>query len=352
MIIGGGPAGLRLAGNLSGKGYRIALFESKPNLEDKTLRAIRKRVFDGWNLNRNCIRSVCRGVRLYSLHAAKVSEDAQFYFAEFGSMLKVLLERVSDVALNFSHTVLDVVSEEGRVILHVRGPKGVVKHFCQVLVACDGVNGMSRRILGGGPRFIKAIEYRLAGGSTEPGYFDLFYTHRFHPGGYGWVRNLEDWVDIGLAASRDPVKLLNEFIRKHSIPKGKGFARRKVVWRFGGLLPLSRGKLVADRVVFVGDSAAGFAFIGGSVEEAVKSADLVVEPLEKVLDGDPTALKEYELLWDRTFAHRSTRQEEVRKSLDALTDSEIDETVKGLENINDFGEQVVRCAKRNSNKQY
>jgi flavin-dependent dehydrogenase len=78
----------------------------------------------------------------------------------------------------------------------------------------------------------------------------------------------------------------------------------------------------------------------------VKSADLVVKPLEKALDGDPNALKEYELLWNQTFAHRHARQREIRRSLDALTDREIDDIVKGLENINDFGEQVVRYAKR------
>jgi flavin-dependent dehydrogenase len=218
VIIGGGPAGLRLAGNLSGKGFRTALFESKPTLEDKTLRAIRKKIFDGWNLN-GCIWSVCRGIRLHSLHATKASEDTQFYFVEFGSMLKAFLRRVSSIALNFSHTVLDIVSERDKVTLRVQGPKGVTKHFCQILVACDGVNGVSRRIFGGGPSFVKAVEYRLADRSAEPGYFDLFYTHRFHPGGYGWVRNLENEVDVGLAVTQDPVRLLNEFIREHFISK-------------------------------------------------------------------------------------------------------------------------------------
>lgn len=52
----------------------------------------------------------------------------------------------------------------------------------------------------------------------------------------------------------------------------------------------------------------------------MKSADLVVKPLEKALDGDPNALKEYELYGTKHSLIGHARQREIRKSLDALTD--------------------------------
>ena len=173
------------------------------------------------------------------------------------------------------------------------------------------------------------MEYEFKETPGKRGTLESFHSHKFSPGLYAWIFHLADKRMVcGLGTtSPTPRHLLNAFIKGHPRAKELGLDQRKVVRRRAGLLSCGRGRLVSGRMVFIGDSAAGYPWLGGmTYPGARKAAELAAEPiLTAISSGTEAGLKEYERAWEAAFAKSFDYEQKARDAFSNLTDAQIDQ---------------------------
>ena len=341
VIIGAGPTGFRMAQNLMGKGYRITLLEAKPNFTDRTRYvSIPLSVLPASLARADAPKALRRG-RFY--HSLNVSRRVDFTGDRFAAlqgcyvlMSDVLVgysREIGDVELRMSHRVRAIAQSEDEVTLSVDTPEGPREFVCQVLVSCDGVNSITNRTLGNGPRWVKMKKYHLSGVKNEPGYSELFRSHRYSTGRQLIMFNIapgEAEIDIATTGTENLDRLFQEFIHGHRVMQERGVPEARIRPVLGGLNPIGRGELLQGRIIVVGDAAAGFPAEGGmSYGPARQSADTASGFVLKALQAkDPELLRGYVLAWDEAFGDAFRRDEQGKAAYDSLSDDEIDEVYR------------------------
>lgn len=332
IIIGAGPAGLRLAERLVPTGCSVAILDSKPNLEaisHVVLVPLKMLAEDGLL---NTIPIVpCRGYIMHSLsfsHAFHSSEPSDCMVMT-GDLLQAFGQRIGEAELCFGHRVTRIEATPDDVRLQVHTPDGIANCSATILAACDGAGSISNRSLGGGPPLIRAVEHHFDGVEGREGYFEAVHTHKYSPGFYVAMLNFSPRtvaVAIG-SPNQNPRQLLEAFIAEHPAARDRKLAQGRGTHCFGGLCAVGKGIPRQGRILFLGDAAAGFPWMGGmTYEGARQSADAAWQPMKEALETkDITALQAYEAAWEETFGERYRRDERLRHAYAALTDQEVDD---------------------------
>jgi flavin-dependent dehydrogenase len=324
VIIGAGPAGINLGLALAGKGFEIAIFELKASFKrgSRTVLVPEKMVPDGVN------KLTCRHYFVNSrTHVREVGTKISYCFVETGELLDYWAKQL-DIPIMFSWRAADIIPEDEQVKLRVEGPGGGRTLTCQFLAACDGPYSISNRQLGDGPDYVRAMEYLFKDASTSPGTLESFHSHHHSPGFYAWIFHLNNGCLVaGLGTNRDnPRRFLDRFLKEHPRAKQLGLDLRQVVRRGAGLLSTSQGRLVNGRIVFLGDSAAGYPWLGGmTYPGAQKSAELAANALAQAMETDESSrLKEYESSWHNNFGKVFAYEQKARAAFNRLSDDQID----------------------------
>jgi flavin-dependent dehydrogenase len=223
-----------------------------------------------------------------------------------------------------------------------------------VLVSCDGINGITNRTLGNGPRWVKMKKYHLSGIRNEPGYSELFRSHRFSTGRQLIMFDVgpgEAEIDIATTGAENLDQLFHEFIHGHRVMREKGVPEAKIRTILGGLNPLGRGELLQGRVIVVGDAAAGFPAEGGmSYGPARQAADIASSFVLRALEAkDPSLLRGYVWAWNVAFAEAFQRDELLKTAYDSLSDDEIDEVYRTYPG-DDINRGLIECARSKAEK--
>lgn len=352
-IVGAGPAGLRLAARLSGKGYRLGLFEAKPDYKTGAhiLMTPRSIVTEATGGDESavvlCTKFVTGSIRSYYRFKYPQARDCM---VETSTVLEALSHHIGDSELHFRHRVTNIHATSEGVLLEISAPEGMLECSCKILAACDGVNSITNKTFGGGPKFLPGTEYYLDGVKADPGCFYNFHTHRYSPGLYVCIFNISPTqvvVGLGWGGHLSPKQLLEAFISEHPVAVELGLRWGKVTRRAGGLTAISKGLLTQGRVIFLGDAAAGYPWLGGIMYDgAIKSADIAAEPILRALaTNDPSLLKDYEAAWDEAFAKRFQFEAELRGALHSLTDDEIDAVISDFKGDGSLRKAIIVRAK-------
>ncbi|MEE8449970.1 MAG: FAD-dependent monooxygenase [Thermodesulfobacteriota bacterium] len=324
-IIGAGPAGINLGLALADKGFKIAIFELKASFKrgSRIVLVPEEMVPAGVN------KLTCRHYFVNSLtHLREVETKITYCFVETAELLDCWTKQL-DIPIMFSWRAAYIVQENDQVKLRVEGPGGGRTLSCQFLAACDGPYSISNRQLAGSPSFVRTMEYQFKELSTSPGTLESFHSHRYSPGFYSWIFQLDHGCLVaGLGTNRDnPRRFLDRFLKEHPRAKQLGLNLRQVVRRGAGLLSTSQGRLVNGRIIFLGDSAAGYPWLGGMTYPGVqRSTELAASALAQALEtGEPSRLKEYENCWHDSFAKTFAYEQKARAAFNKLTDDQIDQ---------------------------
>lgn len=326
IIVGAGPAGISLALALAKKGIKLVLLELKASFE----RGSRVILVPKELVPRGVKGLPCRRYFVNSLtHIREVETRTPYIFAETAEILAAWSQLLSPGLLKFSYRVSEIEQKPEYVALKVEGAGSRQELTCRIVAAGDGPYSISNRTFQEGPPYVRAFEYEFGETRGKPGALESFHTHRYSPGLYAWIFHLSHKRMVcGLGtASANPRHLLDAFIKEHPRPKELALDRRKVIHRRAGLLSCGRGRLVSGRVVFIGDSAAGYPWLGGmTYPGAKKAAELAAEPILKAIaSGNEASLKEYERAWEAAFGKSFDYEQKARAAFANLTDDQIDQ---------------------------
>jgi flavin-dependent dehydrogenase len=265
---------------------------------------------------------------------------------ETSTILEAYKHNIRDSELYFRHRVTKINATPDKVALEIRRPEGTVLDCsCKILAACDGVNSITNKTFGGGPKFITGTEYYFDGVRADAGRFQAFHTHRYSGGRYLCIFHIAP-TQVVVAVGTD--ERLAAFIREHPAAEELGLRWGKVMSRVGGVTALGKGRLVHERVIFLGDSGGGYPWLGGMMYDgAIKSADIAGEPITEALEtNDPGCLKKYEVVWQETFGKRFEVEAALSAALKKLTDHEIDAVIAGYKGIGSLRRALIAAAER------
>jgi geranylgeranyl reductase family protein len=301
IVVGAGPAGSVIALRLARDGARVLLLDKARFPRDKpcggglTLRAVRELPVSPEPVVEHRVDRL--GFRLrYHTRFERSSREPLILMTQRIRLDHYLLEQAAaaGAVVREGVRVTDVSAAEGRVSVRVDGER--VEG--EVLVGADGVNGVVRKELGLGGRYVLGVALEgnvaneIVGAGRYRGIAEL--ELGIVPGGYGWVFPKGDHVNVGVGGwEREGPTLrgrLAELCRRHRIPPERVEAIR------GHRLPLRRPGSVAGRgrALLVGD-AAGLVdpLSGDGLYEAFVSARLASAAVLDLLAGRSESLDGY-----------------------------------------------------------
>ena len=139
----------------------------------------------------------------------------------------------------------------------------------------------------------------------------------------------ENTIEIGLASKKNPVFLMDKFIREEKINKSNISAK------MGGLIPFElRSKIVKEGVVLVGDAAGQVkATTGGGVIWGMKCAGIAAKALNKTIEQDNSKyLGTYVCEFNKKAKPELKRLKLARTFLNSRSDRQMNLVLKSLNN--------------------
>jgi geranylgeranyl reductase family protein len=306
VVIGGGPAGLIAARELSARGARVTVLEEHDVIGAPVhcTGVLGLEAFDELGLSRRAIVGAAHAARFISPNGTAVAVDAAHVRAAV--IDRAHFDRdLADAAISKGATIQTGVRVSSLVrtpeSVRVRTPRGDVTARAAVL-AC-GASYRFNRALGLGVPAILVHSAQLEVPFPALDEVQVHFGRRIAPGGFAWVvpfmRGSTSFARVGLLCERDAGASFREFsaaIRQaHGLTDAWPAPRLKVL----PLAPVDR--TWTERVVAVGD-AAGLVkpTTGGGIYYGLLTGRIAADVLATALQEDRLtgrSLKEYERRW-------------------------------------------------------
>ncbi len=341
IVVGGGPAGLRLAAGLAEAGLDVVLFDERGQIGKRRICTgiIGAEAFDSLDLPRGSILNRIQRLKFLSPKGTEleyVHPSLLAYVVDrtaFDQSLAEVSGR-SGAELRCGTPVKRVFREPGRVVVEIgkeRKADAVERVAAKVLVLATGVNSRLNRAVGLGlpGGFLNAAQTHL---SVE----GLDCTHCFAgrlvaPGAFGWLVPLSPGLArLGLMVEgpaahyfRGLAKRVEGFRREPSQPLEPDL--KPIAQRF-------EGSSFGERVLAVGEAAGQVkTTTGGGIYYGLLGADVAVECLREAFAAgrfDAGFLSRYEQRWQRRLLGELESGYRYRRIFAKLSDRKIEALFK------------------------
>ena len=345
-VVGAGPAGSMAAYRAASLGLKVLLLEeheragSPPHCAGK----LSVKAFSEFKLPSRCILNSVRGAVFHSPGGLQIQVSKPQ--AESHIVDRELLDaRLAEEALNAGAEAWFKCKAKGVSLraegLRVRG-EGFQAEASTLVLAEGGVRRLSLDLGLGSLKTLRGIQAEMDGVNVyREDFVEVFLGSRFFPGFFGWIIPLRDGrarvglcVDEGMAKA-SPKAYLEKALAKHPTlkRKAKGATILKV---YGGLIPVQGPARMwkLPSLMAAGD-AAGHAksTTGGGIFFSLKAGWLAGEASYRLLEGwGWKALKGYEEACLQAFGWELAFTRRVRRLLNTLSDSELDQFFQLLSN--------------------
>jgi geranylgeranyl reductase family protein len=348
-IVGGGPVGGFIAGNIAKKGFNVAVLEKNKEI-GKLLNCaglITPRVFDLIDINKkNVVQNEILGANIHSpsddilsiggdrIHALAI--DRQKFDKE---IIKKSKKNGAEIFLD--NNVLSVHRLTNKVEL--RTSKKTDFRF-NLLIGADGPFSKTRdRFTFPKPsEFLQGIGAEIINTDLNPGFVEIFIGNNIAPGFFAWVIPINQsgteariGLCIGKNAPYPPKYYFEKFLRhKNTL---KIFDNIKVIRYIGGVIPLGVIKKTYDsNIMLVGDAAAQVKpTSGGGIYTGLLCAKycskIAIESLTK-RDYSSIFLKRYHRLWRSDIGRELNMGMKFRRIFKNLSDRQFDRYINKLKN--------------------
>ena len=333
LIVGGGPAGLFTARELSRRGFSVVLFEEHERVGDPVhcTGVLGTESFDEFAVPRASILNALQTVRMTAPGGLSVTyspRSVEAVVIDRRAFDESLAEqaRASGAELHPSTRVTSLVVENAGVRA-LAGDAGVRARIA--ILACGASYGFQRRMGLGMPQaYLQTAQRELK--ARTPGDVELHFGSAVAPGGFAWavpvVRPDGGYVRVGVMATTDAVVWYERMIARLAAAWGieqSGEPPRQKMLPLG---PIER--TFDDRLLVVGD-AAGLVkpTTGGGIYYSLISAAIAAEVAADGLRSnrlDAAELSDYETRWRGRIGAELDAQAELRRVSERLSDAEID----------------------------
>ncbi|MGQ4834601.1 MAG: geranylgeranyl reductase family protein [Candidatus Asgardarchaeia archaeon] len=371
-IIGGGPAGLLSAIELTNRGVNSIVFEEHSEIGDPphcsgliSLNGFRKIGINPFTRSaRVYLQNIVKGAIFSS------SIGTKFEIESSKPVAAVINRSAFDKYLAYhymkkggeiytSSPVIDVkqASKTIDIVVQNRLKKDTKVFSFSVIVDAEGISKKIRKKLGinWSHRILPAYQMEVYGIEVDPDFVELYFDRRLAKDFFGWVIPLEEKrARVGLATSngnpRDNLRLL----LKRPDLKAR-YKELNIEKEYGGGVITSGAlpKTYGNRFVLVGDAAGhvkpttGGGVVLGGIGSRI-AAKVISESVHKSKISQRT-LKHYENLWKAEFGRELQFMLFIRKLLNHLSNKHMDILFR---NIKDSGINKVVSEKGDMDFQY
>ncbi|MGC8496532.1 MAG: geranylgeranyl reductase family protein [Thermoplasmata archaeon] len=298
IIIGGGPAGLKLA-SLVGKRINTTILEehyeigkpshctglfSKPVFEMAPYKAVTNKV-------RGAI------LKLGTMEFSISKNETVAYVVERSDFDKSLAAEAinNNVKVQLGARVRDILTDKNGTKVIYRKDGEIRELESSVVVGADGSGSVVRKKMGQSiPSYLGAMQLRVSGAEIDEDYVKLLMGSDIAPGFFGWiVPEGDSMAKVGVAIGHGNAV---SYIKK--ILKDDTLKNARILGLEGGVIPVGMvQKKVLGNLLLVGD-AAGFvkATSGGGVYMGLKSSINAAKVILDNLEGRSYGLDNYEKL--------------------------------------------------------
>ncbi len=296
IIIGGGPAGLKLA-SLVGKKINATVLEEHYEIGKPShcTGLFSKHVFE--MASSKSVTNRIRGaiIKFENIEFSISKKENVAFVAERSDFDKLLAYAAidSNAKLQLGARVREIIRKNNRATVVYRESGNLKEIEGEIIVGADGHNSIVRKYMKQSiPKFLSAIQLRVSGAEIDEEYVKILAGSKIAPGFFGWiVPEGEHRAKVGLATSSG--KAL-QYLKR--ILKDETLNRARVLAIEGGTIPIGLVKnMVFENMILIGDSA-GFvkATSGGGVYMGLKSSINAANATLNYFNDKSYNLKSYE----------------------------------------------------------
>lgn len=303
IVVGAGPSGARISGNLSSKGFKVLMIDLKsevgvPNhcsglVDERVVKMV------GYDLvldrpeRAEVITPVStislRSNRMFVLDRVKLDKKLAEISVSEGTILKL---GTKFTGYSYDRGVIKVFTSSG----------GAIQEFeTRILIGSDGPTSLVRNFTGiRAPRLLPSVQFDV---EEKIDQVRLYLDRNKTPDFFSWEIPHLDENEIG-ASGRGALETV------------KNLARGKKIIRIrGGVIPVGPTDLGSKNVFLTGDSAGlNKATTGGGLYAALSSSD----SLAQAITTGENILNNYRKIWRSRFGKEIERDYVLRRMLDRL----------------------------------
>lgn len=333
IVVGAGPAGSHVAGELARRGHKVAVLEQHATIGKKgcCTGIVGRECLEKFSIARQAVAREARGARFFSPSGASFTlqkDSAQAYILDRQAFDEAMAGNArklgAEYLLGTKAVGIAVASDTARIEAEGRGQMSFFES--KVVVVASGFGSGLPASLGFG-RACDFVVGAQAEVETSVDQVEVYVGQRYAPGFFAWlVPTQQGRALAGLLARHDTKAHMVTFLR-YLEDQGKTSSHKAPI-RFGGIPLKPPRRTSGNRVVVVGDAAGQVKPItGGGIYYGLLCADIAVDVLDRAMarnDFSARALAEYEQRWRKLLARELRIGRWARRAFERLSERRIE----------------------------
>ncbi|MCP8307263.1 MAG: NAD(P)/FAD-dependent oxidoreductase [archaeon] len=331
IVAGGGVCGLIAAREIASSNLSVSVLEEdfEIGIPERCAGLISVKALASLGLfpSRRIINNEIKRAIIHSTLGSKVEVNATnqrvivLNRREFDRELARTAER-NGAFIDLGQRVLDIEDKDG--LVKVKTAKH--ERSAKIFVDARGLSSLKPE-----HGILQAAQYDIQGSWFEIDRVEIYLDNRATPGFFKWLIPLnEDTARLGVAGyGINPIEHLDEFINDHKAKVMKKIASPIFI---GG----ASKNFVHGNIVAVGDAAGQTKpTTGGGIFTGGIGALLAGRAISNsLLNGNPSALRDYEVQWRRIFGKEFMIMSQARKIYERIDNERIEKILKALSSSN------------------
>jgi len=341
IVVGAGPIGSHIGGELARRGHKVAVLEQHAAIGKKgcCTGIVGRECVESFPVARQAVAREARGARFFSPSGASFTlqkDSAQAYILDRQAFDEAMVVNAQKLGAEFllSTKAIRISRTMDSAQVEVQSHDQAAHFEGKIVVLASGFGSGLPAGLGFGKvgDFVMGAQAEV---ETKIEEVEVYLGSRLAPGFFAWLVPTRNGKALaGLLARRDTKACMVTFLR-HLKDQGKIASSRAPI-RFGGIPLKPLHHTSSNRAIAVGDAAGQVKpTTGGGIYYGLLCADIAVDVLDRAIAGNDCsarALSEYERQWKKLLARELRIDRWARWAFERLSDRRMERLFNMVQN--------------------